>query len=304
MSLQTRLSDFITAVGTDYKQLRTWITGSNTNTLTGLTTTAKTDLVAAINEVNAKPTSGTPSAASETVAGIAEVATQAEADTGTLDTHMMTPLKAKTRGDAFYQAKHANLTNLSGFTTSTDVALGTSNTVLSTQAAVKAYADGIIDARNAFRYMGVIDASLNPNYPAGNAGDVYKISVAGRIGGASGPVVEIGDTVSLLVDGSAAGTHATVGANWIITQTNIDGAVIGPASSTAGNLVTFSGTTGKIVQDSAVAITTDGTLATNTNAVIPTVLAIRTFVAANYYNKTEMGNPETDLVALYNTAKA
>lgn len=57
MSLQTRLSDLITAIGTDYKQMRTWITGSSSGSLSALTTTTKTDLIAAINEVNAKPSS-------------------------------------------------------------------------------------------------------------------------------------------------------------------------------------------------------------------------------------------------------
>lgn len=57
MSLQTRLSDLVTSIGTDYKQLRTWITGSSSGSITGLTTTAKTDLVSAINEINAKPAS-------------------------------------------------------------------------------------------------------------------------------------------------------------------------------------------------------------------------------------------------------
>lgn len=57
MSLQTRLQDLITSIGTDYKQLRTWITGSSSGDLTGLTTTAKTDLIAALNEINAKPAS-------------------------------------------------------------------------------------------------------------------------------------------------------------------------------------------------------------------------------------------------------
>lgn len=83
MSLQTRLSDLITSIGTDYKQLRSWMTGSSTANLTGLTTTDKTSLLAAINEVNAKPTGGAaPSAASETVAGIVELATLAEVATG------------------------------------------------------------------------------------------------------------------------------------------------------------------------------------------------------------------------------
>lgn len=82
MSLQTRLQDFITAVGTDYKQLRTWITGSSTGDLTGLTTTVKTSVVAAVNEVNAKPSSSPPDA-SETTKGILELASLAEVATGT-----------------------------------------------------------------------------------------------------------------------------------------------------------------------------------------------------------------------------
>jgi hypothetical protein len=75
-TLAVRLSDFITAVGTDYKQFRTWITGSSSGDLTGLTTTTKTSLLAAINEVNAKPAAVS---SSTTVAGIAERATDAEA---------------------------------------------------------------------------------------------------------------------------------------------------------------------------------------------------------------------------------
>lgn len=75
-TLATRLGDLITALGTDYKQLRTWITGSSSGDLTGLTTTAKTSLVDAVNEVNAKPAAV---ASSTTVAGIAERATDAEA---------------------------------------------------------------------------------------------------------------------------------------------------------------------------------------------------------------------------------
>lgn len=82
MSLQLRIGDLITAIGTDYKQLRTWITGSSAGTLIGLTTTAKTDLVAAVNEINAKPSSSAP-AASETTAGISELATLVEMATGT-----------------------------------------------------------------------------------------------------------------------------------------------------------------------------------------------------------------------------
>jgi hypothetical protein len=78
---------------------------------------------------------------------------------------------------------------------------------------------GITDA---FVFKGVIDCSANPNYPAADCGDVYKVSVAGKIGGASGITVEAGDTAICKTDSSAEGDHATVGANWIILQTNID----------------------------------------------------------------------------------
>lgn len=463
-SLQARLADLITAIGTDYKQFRTWITGSTSGTLATLTTTDKSSLIAAINEVKAG-SAGAPPDASEAVKGIIELATQAETNTGTDDARAVTPLKLQTRMAAYAQPLDQDLTDIAALTTTafgrsfldradatagrtllglgtaattnasayevagaaaaaqaasqpldsdltaiaaltttaygraflaladqaalmglvpassetvqgkieiatqtetntgtddvravtplkfqtrlaayaqpldsdltaiaaltttaygraflaladqaalqallgldTDVALAAnSDAKIATQKATKAYVDGILDANNAFTYKGVIDASTNPNYPAASAGHTYKISVAGRIGGASGPVVEVGDTVTALVDGSAAGNHATVGANWIILQSNIDGAVTGPASSTAGDLATFSGTTGKVVADSGVSISTDGTLATNNNTKVPTEGAIRTYLAATYYTAAALGNPDTDLVALYTTAKA
>lgn len=91
MSLQTRLSDLITAIGTDYKQLRTWISGSGTGDLTGLNTTTRTDLVSAINEVNAKPTSGAPADATTTVKGVVELADLAEVAAGVDAVRVVTP---------------------------------------------------------------------------------------------------------------------------------------------------------------------------------------------------------------------
>jgi hypothetical protein len=90
LSLQTRLSDLITSIGTDYKQLRTWITGSSSGDLTGLTTSVKTDLVSAINEVDAN-SGGTPADASTTVKGIIEIATLAEVTAGIDIEHAVTP---------------------------------------------------------------------------------------------------------------------------------------------------------------------------------------------------------------------
>lgn len=53
MSLSTNVQNLATRVGTEIKSVRVLVNG-NVADLTGLTTTAKTDLVAAINEVNAR----------------------------------------------------------------------------------------------------------------------------------------------------------------------------------------------------------------------------------------------------------
>lgn len=82
MTLQIRLADFITAVATDVKQFRIWITGTASGDLTGLSTSDKSSLVNAINEVKAG-SSGAPPDSTETVKGIVELATLAEVATGT-----------------------------------------------------------------------------------------------------------------------------------------------------------------------------------------------------------------------------
>lgn len=128
------------------------------------------------------------------------------------------------------------------------IASNDNDTTFPTSAAVKAYADSVIGSTDAMVYKGVIDASTNPNYPAADAGHTYKISVAGKVGGASGPNVEVGDMIICTTDSTASGTHASVGSNWNILQVNLEGAVIGPGSSTDNHIVTFDGTSGKLVQ--------------------------------------------------------
>jgi len=117
-----------------------------------------------------------------------------------------------------------------------------------------------IELTDPLLYKGAIDCSGNPNYPAADAGFTYRISVAGKIGGASGPNVEAGDMLVCHVDGSAAGTHAVVGANWDILQINLDGAVIGPTSATDSAVALFDSTTGKLIKNSLVTIDGSGSV--------------------------------------------
>jgi hypothetical protein len=90
MSLATRLGDLATAIGTDMKLLRTFITGSGTGDLTALNTTDKSSLVGAVNEVKASVAGATIPDASEGVKGKIALATLAEVATGTDTTKAVT----------------------------------------------------------------------------------------------------------------------------------------------------------------------------------------------------------------------
>lgn len=83
----------------------------------------------------------------------------------------------------------------------------------------KTYVDGLMTGL--LENKGSIDCSTNPNYPAASNGDAYVVSVAGKIGGASGIDVNVGDLIVASAD-NAGGDQATVGANWYILETNRD----------------------------------------------------------------------------------
>jgi hypothetical protein len=88
-----------------------------------------------------------------------------------------------------------------------------SDTTLATQKAVKtaitAAVTGLLDLK------GTTDCSANPNYPAASKGDYYVVTVAGKIGGASGTTVAVGDVYFAIAD-NAGGTQASVGSSWDI----------------------------------------------------------------------------------------
>lgn len=68
-------------------------------------------------------------------------------------------------------------------------------------------------------YKGAQDCSANPNYPAASKGDAYVVSVAGKIGGASGTSVDAGDVFFATAD-NAGGTQASVGSSWASIEHN------------------------------------------------------------------------------------
>ncbi|MBB3991344.1 DUF2793 domain-containing protein [Croceicoccus naphthovorans] len=109
----------------------------------------------------------------------------------------------------------------SGLDVDTDGALAAnSDSLIATQKAVKTYVDNAV--AGLFDFKGAIDCSANPNYPAGVIGDAWLVSVAGKIGGASGADVEVGDVIIASAD-NAGGDQATVGGDWFILNVNITG---------------------------------------------------------------------------------
>lgn len=131
---------------------------------------------------------------------------------------------------------------------------------VATDAATKGYVDGILAAADAMIYKGVINCSTNPNYPAADAGWTYKVSVAGRIGGASGVVVAAGDIAICTSDGTAAGDQATVGTSWnVIFQNSAAGEVTSSSGSSTDNaIVRMDSTTGTVIQTSLATIDDNG----------------------------------------------
>lgn len=134
-----------------------------------------------------------------------------------------------------------------------DTMVSNSATKLPTQQSVKAYVDGITAANDAMIFKGTIgtggtltlvDFNALVVY---NAGWTYKVVTAGTY---KGVVAEIGDLFMATLDRASLG----VDADWAVVQTNIDGAVVGPASAVTDKVVFFDGTSGKLIKDSGLGL--------------------------------------------------
>lgn len=88
------------------------------------------------------------------------------------------------------------------------------------QRAVKWYVGNAVTGLLDFK--GSVNASGNPNYQAASKGDCYVITNAGKIGGASGKEVGVGDFVIASAD-NAGGSEFSVGPSWFVLESNLTG---------------------------------------------------------------------------------
>lgn len=87
-------------------------------------------------------------------------------------------------------------------------------------------------------------------------GDFYKVATAGQYGGHT---CEVNDMI--------LASEVEPDIVWDVLQANIDGAVTGPASSTANHLAAFSNTTGKIIKDSGLTTSSISSTITKVNGI-------------------------------------
>ena len=180
-------------------------------------------------------------------------------------------------------------------TFSTDSTLSSnSDSLIPTQKAVKTYADNLLTLASALVFKGTLDLSTNPDYPSGNTGDVYAISVSGKIGGDSGLDMTMGDLLLCITDNDG-GTYDDVGSDWTTVQLSLNGIVLGPTESVSGDIVLFDGTSGSVIEDSGVSISTDGTLVSNSDSLLSTQKAIVTFVTSGLSTKQNTITTGTNL---------
>lgn len=189
-------------------------------------------------EVQTLATLKTDLAVSKSDVGLANVTNDAQVKKLASSTSGFVPTWNGTSGDAL-GAGYEVETTLAGSTTK-----------LARADAIKTYVDGLLAANDAMVFKGTVGTGGTQEIAAFNslatygAGWTYRVITAGTI---KGKVCEIGDMVTALVDRAGSGN---VDADWTVLQTNLDGAVIGPASAVGDNFASFNSTTGKLIKDS------------------------------------------------------
>lgn len=312
LSLQSRISDLITAIGTDIKQHRTWITGSASGDLTGLTTTDKTSVVAAVNELQAEiGAGGSQPDASETVKGIAELATLAEVATGTDALRIVTAAGVRQERTAIEAAIPAAVpaasTTVQGkieIATLAEMTTGTDSVRAATPEGVKQETAAVATPAASETVSGKLELATLAEAATGTdtlramtpqAVRQERTALKAEILGAGVPAAldTLDELAAALADDAnyaatittALGNKQPLDADLTAIAALTSAADKVPYATGAGAwaLTTVTAAARGLLDDADVA-TMRGTLAV--------------------YSTTELGNPETDLAALYVTAKA
>lgn len=115
------------------------------------------------------------------------------------------------------------------------------------EAATKQYVDRLIAGIQGFE-VGVVDSSTPLPATGYKAGQAFRVAEAGTYAGQS---CEVGDLIICVKDYAAEGAS---NADFMVVQSNLNGAVIGPDASTDANIAVFDGITGKRIKDSTVTL--------------------------------------------------
>jgi trimeric autotransporter adhesin len=154
--------------------------------------------------------------------------------------------------------------------------------------AIKSYVDSLLASNDAMVFKGTlgVGGSFTALPTTHDVGWTIKVTTAGTY---AGKVAEIGDMYVSLVSRSGSGN---ADADWAVIQTNIDGAVTGPASSVDNHVALFDGTTGKTIKSAGVVLG-NGTLTLSTSGI---ATGSQTFGANQASNATFTVNvPGTNL---------
>lgn len=278
-TLQQRLADLITSIGTDYKAIQAKI-----GTLANLNTSDKTSVINAINEINLKPTSS----------GGASIA---DGDSGTSTTTTYSASKIKALNDA-------QDATISGKPIIDDTNAGTtkvfsSTKILALNSAQDANAANKVDVTTAQSIGGVKTFTSAPVVPDA-AFTILKVS---GLQSALDAKPGINDAAATTATTAAAGvwSPAKVTAQIAALETKLLGGV-GTAFDTFKELAD------QLAADESgvAALTTQVNNRLRFDAAQTLTAAQKVQGKANLdaYGALELGNPDADLVALYTTAKA
>lgn len=137
--------------------------------------------------------------------------------------------------------------NLAGATFTGTVTLSADPTQ-DMEAVTKQYVDRLISGINTFE-VGIVDGDTPLPATDYKAGQAFRVAAAGTY---AGQTCEVGDLIICINDYEAGSASDS---DFMIVQSNLNGAVIGPDASTDANIAVFDGITGKKIKDSAVTLT-------------------------------------------------